>query len=421
MLPSRPVRHHSQLASDGELLESWVGEQDDDALLQLIQRYAPLVHSTCCRRLGAGSDHDADDAAQATFIALSRHASAIRNPASLPLWLHRTALRACSRLIRSAKRRHHHEQTAAAIVSDDEADLDDGWSQARLLLDSALESIPAQDRGILIAYIVDGQSQGDLAQRTGVSREALKKRIQRCLSRLEAWYRGRGINIGAPALLLGVGHDLVRSTPAVASCQHAVLHPGVLSAKVSLLVAHLTQWSFLSKCVAIAVTVSIITGLGGAIVRNPWVESLVHEKTPGDVHHAVFLNFISLAILIPTVGAEEAICWWRTREGHWAPLFLLGLNTSLTALFFLLWITSLSFRLHEVEYVVIGSLRFSLFSFLLAIVVPGYLLAGLSWAMERQRNRRPIPSYSAWLRSILLLAMMLQAWVGFMSWIIGSD
>ena len=75
---------------------------DEQAWDALVERYAPLIWSTCRRyRLG---DADAGDAAQHVWLPLLNHLDHLRDPAALPGWLSTTARRECSRVRRAAAR-----------------------------------------------------------------------------------------------------------------------------------------------------------------------------------------------------------------------------------------------------------------------------------------------------------------------------
>ena len=74
---SRP----SDAPADAVLLRDWVEERDDEAIRQVVRRYEPFAHSAC--RRGSGDGADADEAAQATCIALSQQGAAIRDPSRL--------------------------------------------------------------------------------------------------------------------------------------------------------------------------------------------------------------------------------------------------------------------------------------------------------------------------------------------------
>ena len=75
--------------SDAELLRLYAVVHDCDAFALLVHRHGPLVLGVCRRILGFTAD--ADDAFQATFLALARSAKNVRE--CVPGWLHRVAVR----------------------------------------------------------------------------------------------------------------------------------------------------------------------------------------------------------------------------------------------------------------------------------------------------------------------------------------
>ena len=74
---------------------------DKQAWAALVERYAPLIWSTCRRyRLG---DADADDVGQRVWLQMVDHLHAIRDPAALGGWLATTTRRECSRVVRGSR------------------------------------------------------------------------------------------------------------------------------------------------------------------------------------------------------------------------------------------------------------------------------------------------------------------------------
>ena len=85
--------------SDAELLTRYVVERDTAAFELLVWRYAGLVLQVC--RAVTRDHHAAEDAAQATFLALARKAASVSQGAAVPAWLTTVARRIA---IRAAKR-----------------------------------------------------------------------------------------------------------------------------------------------------------------------------------------------------------------------------------------------------------------------------------------------------------------------------
>src|SRR5262245_33955592 len=103
----RALNDHFATRPAAELLSRYATHRDPEAFAGLVHQFGPMVLGTCRRVLGPSAD--ADDAFQAVFLALARQADSLRDPGSLPAWLHRVALR----IARKTQARRVTEPTSA--------------------------------------------------------------------------------------------------------------------------------------------------------------------------------------------------------------------------------------------------------------------------------------------------------------------
>jgi RNA polymerase sigma factor (sigma-70 family) len=82
-----------------------VGDGDQEAWNELIERYAPLVWSICGRY--QLSRPDMDDVGQSVWLLLVEQIGNLREPAALPGWLATTTKRECLRVLRAGRRHDH--------------------------------------------------------------------------------------------------------------------------------------------------------------------------------------------------------------------------------------------------------------------------------------------------------------------------
>ena len=82
-----------------------VGDGDQDAWNELVERYSPLVWSICLRyRLDRD---DIEDVRQSVWTLLLERVGTLREPAALPGWLATTTKNECLRVLRVSRRHDH--------------------------------------------------------------------------------------------------------------------------------------------------------------------------------------------------------------------------------------------------------------------------------------------------------------------------
>src|ERR1700682_4553498 len=89
--------------TDGQLLDSFVRNKDDEALAALVRRHGPMVWGVCCRLLR--SHQDAEDAFQATFLVLVQKAATLPDTEMVGNWLYGVARQTAVRMRALAAKR----------------------------------------------------------------------------------------------------------------------------------------------------------------------------------------------------------------------------------------------------------------------------------------------------------------------------
>jgi RNA polymerase sigma factor (sigma-70 family) len=100
-------------ATDRQLLDQFVHDQNSGAFHSLVTRHGSSVHRVC--RGVLKDPHEAEDAFQATFLVLARRARDIQDPESLGGWLRGVAYRIAVRARRLSARRRECEKTRAEM------------------------------------------------------------------------------------------------------------------------------------------------------------------------------------------------------------------------------------------------------------------------------------------------------------------
>jgi RNA polymerase sigma factor (sigma-70 family) len=208
----------SMPSDDGQLLERFVQQRDEEAFAELVARHGPLVYGLCRRLLG--HMQDAEDVFQATFLVLARKAAAIRKPPSLSCWLHGVAYRLALKARAETERRRFHEQQAQPLCATEDADL--SWREVRGLLDEELQRLPEKQRLPLVLCYLEGLTQDEAARRLGWPRGTLKRRLEAGRERLRLRLTRRGVTLGAGLFAAALTDSAIRGAVPLALRQTTV-------------------------------------------------------------------------------------------------------------------------------------------------------------------------------------------------------
>ncbi len=163
------------------------------AFAALVQRYAPMVFRVC--RDVTGDPHDAEDAAQATFLILAQKARFIRRREALASWLFGTARRVASQARRDSVRRRQHEQEyAEAIAGAQRSDPSGrGPEPESTTLYEELEKLPQRYRTPIVLCDLEGLTHEQAAVAAGCPQRTLETRLYRGRERLRGRLVRRGV------------------------------------------------------------------------------------------------------------------------------------------------------------------------------------------------------------------------------------
>jgi RNA polymerase sigma factor (sigma-70 family) len=185
----KPVR------SDEQLIDTFLtGEKEDSetAFETLVQRHGPMVLGVCRRVLRRVQD--AEDAFQATFLALARKAGTIHNREILGCWLrevaYRTAIRARERRARSAPRMEFREVEESHAGPEHAA----SCNELRLLVREEVDGLPAKYRSLVLHTYIEGKSNEQVARLLRCPVGTVKGRLSRARDLLRARLSRRGWN-----------------------------------------------------------------------------------------------------------------------------------------------------------------------------------------------------------------------------------
>src|SRR5262249_34927641 len=143
--------------SDGQLLDRFLDGPDEAAeaaFAVLVERHGPMVLRVC--RQALGDPHDAEDAAQATFLVLARRARSTRRADSVASWLYGVACRVSARAKADAARRRARERRGVEVAA--KAAVEGGRPEPWTELHEELGRLPEKFRLPIVLFHLEGLS-----------------------------------------------------------------------------------------------------------------------------------------------------------------------------------------------------------------------------------------------------------------------
>jgi RND family efflux transporter MFP subunit len=243
-------------ASDAQLLDRFAASHDEAAFELLLWRHARLVFGVCLRLLH--DPHDAEDAFQATFLALARHACRIAKREAVAGWLHQVAYRVALTARGQRARRDARERligTAEHLAVSPDAVAPSESQELRLILDQELGRLPERFRAAVALCYLEGKSVDEAARLLGCPRGTVASRLARARERLRVRLVRRGLTPTAALATLTPANAAPRPFALIPSLTAAALRytardavtPEVLSPRITALTEEVLRAMFLHK------------------------------------------------------------------------------------------------------------------------------------------------------------------------------
>jgi len=148
----------------------------------MYKRYCDAMYNVCYRILG--SEPEAEDALQESFIDVFRRLNTFRGESSLGAWIKRIVINHClnqlkRRIVIFSPMEDHFTET----ISDERDDDYDTEYDVRRVKD-AIMKLPDGYRQVLTLYLIEGYDHGEIATILGIQETGSKSQYSRARARL---------------------------------------------------------------------------------------------------------------------------------------------------------------------------------------------------------------------------------------------
>jgi RNA polymerase sigma factor (sigma-70 family) len=262
--------------SDGELLARFVEREADTAEMAfavLVERHATAVMRIC--RSVVRSEHDAEDAFQATFLILATKAGGLRVRESLGPWLAAVAQRVARGARAVALARAARELRATELAAPREPG-SDGGADLSSIVHEEIDRLPERYRLPLLLCDIESYTHAEAARRLGWPLGTVKSRQARARARLRERLIRRGFSGTLPIAVpfesaqFSISESLIRSTARAAV---GLLSRGAarraISASVATLVTNFLRTTIVNRLTALFGGVLLITaGVAASVLAQ---------------------------------------------------------------------------------------------------------------------------------------------------------
>ena len=278
-------------SSDGQLLERFVtgrGEPRELAFAALVERHGPFVLRVC--RSVLRDEGAADDAFQATFLALARKAGSLWARDSLAPWLHQAAYRAAVHDRSVSTRRRSHERAAAALRTESvapPAHANDG--DLEKIIHEEIDRLPGRFRVAVVLCDLEGRTHEQAARHLGCAVGTVKSRLARGRSKLRGRLVRRGVAAPAPAILAGFVAGAARAAVPTALAETTVVYAataGAVPSSITVITEGVLKSMLLCKVKSVITAAAVVALLAAGAVGLAQTGINKPLDRPGNAQHA---------------------------------------------------------------------------------------------------------------------------------------
>ncbi len=239
-------------------LEAFVRTGSDEAFEAVTSNHIDMVYATALRK--TGRPDAASEITQSTFILLSTKAGKLKKTGSLGAWLHRSALFKSMEWINEEKQqRERQNQLKDQLVKEDQPD---HWASIEPFLDEAVDALRESDRQLILKRFFQKTSLRALGISLGISEDAARKRVARCVEQLRQWFNRKGIRCSAVGLSACLSYASTQAAP-------AVLMPSIIKSLLTIQnVSTISAPSFIHSLLLMKTKTILISSLGVVVVTG---------------------------------------------------------------------------------------------------------------------------------------------------------
>lgn len=241
-------------ADDAVLLSRYLAKRSEAAFTALVRRHGRLVW-TVCRNL-TGSDADADDAFQATFVVLIEKAWTLKDPARLAPWLHGVAARIC---LAMRRKRVNGQRRERAIANSEHSTAvpETAWDRALSAVHEEAAQLPESLRVPFVLCCLEGRSVTETADQLGWKLGTFSGRLTRAKDRIMARLGDRGLVFGAIASI-GLSIPPTASVTRAATLSTAAIPSTILELTQGAIAMNVSKIKLLAATVLVSFGISAI-------------------------------------------------------------------------------------------------------------------------------------------------------------------